>query len=248
MPLGLQWSCVALVEENVIPTGMVDIHSMTSLPWIQGTTTALGECGGGWRTGFTSSQHCILVTNSCWPHCIVKGSQLPLLGSARVYGAKRQIHNFTAIILLPAMTVGTAMLFKASSCLYQALLQWRGKGICFFMDVHCFCLSYTLGCSVRAIATATTLAGAAVGTKLSFPHPTSPTSCYNTPKLSCPDAWIFQVYLYVEQGILKGRNKGVFLLHHNAYITPIFVFFSLTLCASSQAFMLHHGSVGHEYS
>lgn len=106
------------------------------------------------------------------------------------------------------MAVGTTMLFKAPSCLYQAPSQWGGQGICFFTNGYCFSPSYTLGYSVRAATTITALAGAAVGTKLclwspslSFPCPTSPTFS-NTPTFRYPDAWIFHIYLYAELGIL----------------------------------------------
>lgn len=105
------------------------------------------------------------------------------------------------------MTVGTTMLFKAPSCLYQAPSQWGGQGYA-FSPTDIASARYTLSYSVRAATTTTALAGAAVGTKLclwspslSFSCPTSPTFS-NTPTFRYPDAWIFQIYLYAELGIL----------------------------------------------
>lgn len=39
-----------------------------------------GECGRWWRTRSANSQHCLLVTNGCWPCCIVWGVSARELG------------------------------------------------------------------------------------------------------------------------------------------------------------------------
>lgn len=36
---------------------------MSTSPWLWGTTTVVGECGGQGRAGLTSPQHCLLTTN-----------------------------------------------------------------------------------------------------------------------------------------------------------------------------------------
>lgn len=70
--------------EKMPPTGATGVPSVTGLLLLGGITTALGQCGGWWRTGFASSQNYLFLLMAAVSAVLLEVSSLLLLSAARV--------------------------------------------------------------------------------------------------------------------------------------------------------------------
>ena len=125
-------------------------QSVTSLPSYR--AIGWGHLAGG-RTCFVSSQCFFHVTNSFWPSSVLQSIFTAYLGSVGMGRAGEACLGSCRFISLPAMFVGTDVVFKASQppLLGPATVGF-GEGRCPFLEGCCFCLSYSPNYSVRDAA------------------------------------------------------------------------------------------------
>lgn len=218
-----------------IPSGMVGDPSVTSLPWLQGMTTEVGDSCGRWGTAFVSSQSYFLFTNVYWPHRFwrhLHGLYQALPGQV---GHGRQVCDLMA-------PPPCQQWLLALCCLsFPATFTWPchngEKGRCLFPEGNFFCPSYPPGPSVKAEAQILyhdcwSHSG----------HPTASAATISVFPPSCLPSLFQYTHLQMSQCVnlagvfvcragkpllnysctickFKGRNKGALSLSHDGDIT-----------------------------